>query len=85
LAAQSETEKVLFPLLREGLIAVAGWGPVAVEYLETGAGVIPEKADSPEAPEAGVPPMNLKGGLELADNIKARAQGALAGYRLVQG
>jgi hypothetical protein len=64
LAAQSETEKVLFPLLREDLIAAAGWGPAAAEYLETGAAVIPEKADFPEAPETGMVAKNLKGGLE---------------------
>ena len=66
MAAQSETEKVLFPLQRGELIAAAGWGAVAAEYLETetGAAGFPEKADSPEALETGVPPMNLKGGLE---------------------
>jgi hypothetical protein len=61
LAVQSETEKVLSPLLREDLIAAAGWGPVAAEYLETEAAVITEKADSPEAPETDILPMNLKG------------------------
>jgi hypothetical protein len=64
LAAQSGTEKVLFPLQREDLIAAADLGPVAAEYLETGAAGFPEKADSPEALETGVSPMNLKGGLE---------------------
>jgi hypothetical protein len=64
LAAQSGTEKVLFPLLREDLIAAAGWEPAAAESLETGAAVIQGEADSPEALEMGAQPLNLKGGLE---------------------
>ena len=53
----------MFQLLREEKIAAADWGPVEKECLETGAAVIRGQADSPEALETGVPPMNL-GGLE---------------------
>jgi hypothetical protein len=44
-------------------MAAAGWGLVTAEYLETGANVIQGEADSHEALEMGVLPMNLKGGL----------------------
>jgi len=54
----------MFQLLREEKIAAAGWGSMETECLETGAAVIQGRADSPEALETGVPPMNLKGGLE---------------------